>query len=509
ASVPKQSAQIVGDDFLDQVETPYVKKSAPIVGDEFLNQIGESRTTAKQPPHVVSDDFLDQIGENRTTAKHSAQIVGDDFLDQVQAPQVKQVVKEAAPIVGDDFLDQIYSIQNNPMAAASVVGDDFLDQIHETSVKKTAPVVGDDFLDQITATQNKPMAKKPAPIVGDDFLEQVGRPTNDIVAVKNAKDSSSMPFGSAASKSSFVVPGQQPFKPVTIHKSSNIPFFKDDTLKKLIHSAEIGVNYDSESSESSASEKETINHKFAPLEYKIDQYLNVPNFAVVNDMKKQIAQSLPKPKLHHLLNFWLENFSGFPELVVFFQYLQYHIENFSLVDCLEFKKYRSLLNAVIRREPVFQSIEHLVANIPLMCKYKFLIYDDNYPDFIYVNPELLNLQMFPLASGLPSSVMYLFQRQRKWIISDLKKEFRDCSDTEFYRQLNNFLNDRPDLVMLESPKPKATLPQMSIVLNEEISVKLCCFMFSLKDLNVAEHLHLRMDYINSMKQFIPQRSKAR
>uniref|UniRef100_A0A914QWJ4 Uncharacterized protein n=1 Tax=Panagrolaimus davidi TaxID=227884 RepID=A0A914QWJ4_9BILA len=41
--------------------------------------------------------------------------------------------------------------------------------------------------------------------------------------------------------------------------------------------------------------------------------------------------------------------------------------------------------------------------------------------------------------------------KREWLISDLKKEFSDCSEAEFYRQLCNFLNDRPDLVMLQSP----------------------------------------------------------
>uniref|UniRef100_A0A914YKP4 Uncharacterized protein n=1 Tax=Panagrolaimus superbus TaxID=310955 RepID=A0A914YKP4_9BILA len=261
-----------------------------------------------------------------------------------------------------------------------------------------------------------------------------------------------MPFGSSSSKPSFAVPGQQPFKPVIIHKSSNLPFFEDDTLAKLINSAEIGVNYDSDGSESTA--PETSNRNFTPLEYKIDHYLNVPNFIVVNKMKKEIAQSMPKPKLNHLLNFWLENFSGFPELVIFFQYLQYHIEIFKLVDCLTLKTYHSLIDAVVQREPMFQLINHLVANIPLMCQYKFLIYDDNYPDFIFVNSELLDIQIYPLASGLPTSVMYLFYKKRRWIISDLKKEFRDCSDAEFYRQLNNFLNDRPDLVMLESSKPK-------------------------------------------------------
>uniref|UniRef100_A0A914Z9B5 Uncharacterized protein n=1 Tax=Panagrolaimus superbus TaxID=310955 RepID=A0A914Z9B5_9BILA len=164
-----------------------------------------------------------------------------------------------------------------------------------------------------------------------------------------------------------------------------------------------------------------------------------------------------------------------------------------------------LIEAVIRREAVFQSINDLVGNIPLMCRYKFLIFDDNYPELIQVNSDLLDLQMFPFATGLPSCVMYLFHKQRRWLISDLKKEFPKCLDVEFYRQLNNFVNDRPDLVMLESPKHKATFPQLYLVLNDCISLKLCSFNVSLKDLNVADKLHLRMDYINSMKQFIPYR----
>uniref|UniRef100_A0A914YYT9 Uncharacterized protein n=1 Tax=Panagrolaimus superbus TaxID=310955 RepID=A0A914YYT9_9BILA len=170
-----------------------------------------------------------------------------------------------------------------------VIGDDFLDQIHETKpcAKQPAPVVGDDFLDQI---QTSNFAQRRAPIVEDDFLNQIGR-SNDIVTVKNG-NSSSMPFGSSSSKPSFAVPGQQPFKPVIIHKSSNLPFFEDDTLAKLINSAEIGVNYDSDGSESTA--PETSNRNFTPLEYKIDHYLNVPNFIVVNKMKKEIAQSMPK-----------------------------------------------------------------------------------------------------------------------------------------------------------------------------------------------------------------------
>uniref|UniRef100_A0A914P6X1 Uncharacterized protein n=1 Tax=Panagrolaimus davidi TaxID=227884 RepID=A0A914P6X1_9BILA len=224
----------------------------------------------------------------------------------------------------------------------------------------------------------------------------------------------------------------------------------------------------------SSATPEVATRVFTFLEYKLDQYLNVPNFAVVHEMKDRIANSTPPPRVNHLLNFWLANGFPFSDFVVFFQYLYYHVERLECVDTLSFKTYEHLVDAIVRREHIFQSHHELVSNIPLMCQYKFLIFDDNYPEYVLINPELLTLQMYPLVGGLPTAVMYLFKDKRKWLISDLRKEFSDCREAEFYRQLCNFLNDRPDLVMLQSPRLK-------------------------------EKLHLRNDHIKSMKQFIPYR----
>jgi hypothetical protein len=338
--------------------------------------------------------------------------------------------------------------------------------------------------------------KTPIPVVEEDFLAQVGGSTG-IISGESAT------FSSSSTKPSMIVPGQKLFKPIISHKPSNANFFEDANITKLINAAEIGVNYDSDSSDSSTPEVST--RVFTFLEYKLDQYLNVPNYAVVHEMKDRIAKSTPPPRVNHLLNFWLENGFPFSDFVVFFQYLYYHVERLGCVDTLSFKTYEDLVDAVVRREHIFHSRHEHVSNIPLMCQYKFLILDDNYPEYILINPELLKLQLYPLIGGLPTAVMYLFKDKRKWLISDLKEEFSDCYEAEFYRQLCNFLNDRPDLVMLQSPRPKATFSEMYIVLNDHISLKFCCYMFTLKDLNVAEKLHLRNDHIKSMKQFIPYR----
>ena len=118
---------------------------------------------------------------------------------------------------------------------------------------------------------------------------------------------------------------------------------------------------------------------------------------------------------------------------------------------------------IIKQEPFFKNIHHLVSDLFLMSDLKFLLPRKYSFDPIMVNPDLLNLEMIPLAPGLSSSVMFCLSKKNPWHIYDLRKEFTTYSDegfnhdilneAEFNKQLINFINDRPDLVMLVASDP--------------------------------------------------------
>uniref|UniRef100_A0A914QUN2 Uncharacterized protein n=1 Tax=Panagrolaimus davidi TaxID=227884 RepID=A0A914QUN2_9BILA len=333
-------------------------------------------------------------------------MIDDNFLNEVT--KNKSSTKAAVPIIGDDFLDTLPDMKVTDNQNVQLVGDDFLDSFE---AKPPVPVVEEDFLEQIGGSngitlakdsyksfEDKCVVKKDVQMVEEDFLNQIGVASNNAASLLDGDD-----FLDQVSEN---------------HSSANKvePVVSDDFLNDV-------------------SDSKSAVQKFPIM--------------AINNFLDQVSDT--NIGVNHLLNFWLENGFPFSDFVVFFQYLYYHVERLGCVDTLSFKTYEHLVDAVVRREHIFQSRHGLVSNIPLMCQYKFLILDDNYPEYILINPELLKLQMYPLIGGLPTAIMYFFNVKRKWLISDLKKEFSDCSKSEFYRQLCNFLNDRPDLVMLQSP----------------------------------------------------------
>jgi hypothetical protein len=487
----KQShPQIISDDeILNHGANATTKKPPPkVLGDEILDGLNGGSSKKSVPPVISDDEIL-----NTTTRKPIPEILGDEILNVMNSSGVNAGTSTRKPvpeILGDEILNGFNS--SSVQSLPPIMGDDILDYLNvhaETKKKVTPPIVTDDILDSLDCSSNIPTVSAKA------GSSSSARPT------RSPAQTQPMPNSTKASSSRPATGQQQFINPSISHKPSNVPLIEDASLiSRLMEQAEI----DAADSDSDSSPEISVG-SLMPLEYKIDKFLNVPNYEVVSRMKNQIAKSMPQREFNHLINFWAENFKGFPEFVVFFQYIQYHIERKRLDGRLTFRLYQHLVDAIDRREPIFQGIYELVSDIPLMCRFRFLLYDDNDSDFIYVNPAVLKLQMFALAGGLPSAVMHLFKKQRRWLITDLKNEFSNCEPNEFYRQLCNFLNDRPDLILLEAHKSQSRFPEMTVAVNDRISLRCCCLLFTLKDLNVAESLHLRQDYINSIKQFIPQR----
>ena len=101
-----------------------------------------------------------------------------------------------------------------------------------------------------------------------------------------------------------------------------------------------------------------------------------------------------------------------------------------------------------------------------MSNLKFLRHQKSSSDPILINPELLELKMIPLAPGLPSSLMYCLTKKNPWLVNDLRHELNYDDDgmsrtktsiivdeEEFNKQLMEFINDRPDLVVLIANDP--------------------------------------------------------
>uniref|UniRef100_A0A914Q3H2 Uncharacterized protein n=1 Tax=Panagrolaimus davidi TaxID=227884 RepID=A0A914Q3H2_9BILA len=489
----KSPVKVEQKPIIKEVEMPKnvtKEKSKSAASKENLSEVVEAKNEESKPTAKI-DPVKPKVAE---APKQPSKIFLDFYMG-CPPPRFGPICGPATiPVVGDVSLDE--NVKPAAQNEAIMIEENFLDQVKtyaNVAPKEAVPISDfDNFLNEVS--ESEPSSNNAVPLLEDELLDSMDGNKSGVKYYKNAKP--------VAPKEDVQILGADNFlnevsesgtldKIGVVEPGAKIIEEKDFLGLIQFPAKNCGTTIDDEDFLNQVSDKKSV-----PLKEQQES----------SDSSKTSTKSkTPPPRVNHLLNFWLENDFPFSDFVVFFQYLYYHVERLGCVDTLSFKIYEDLVDAVVRREHIFHSRHEHVSNIPLMCRYKFLIFDDNYPEYILINPELLKLQMYPLIGGLPTAVMYLFKIKREWLISDLIKGFSDCSKAEFYRQLCNFLNDRPDLVMLQSPRPKATFPEMYIVLNDHISLKFCCYMFTLKDLNVAEKLHLRNDHIKSMKQFIPYR----
>uniref|UniRef100_A0A914PWY6 Uncharacterized protein n=1 Tax=Panagrolaimus davidi TaxID=227884 RepID=A0A914PWY6_9BILA len=401
----------------------------------------ESKPTAKvetvKPKVAEGPKRPSKISETKKESEKPKSLIGkyDPTIPVISDVSLDENVKPAAQneaiLIEENFLDQVKTYANVAPKENVPISDfdNFLNEVSESqlSSNKAVPLLGDELLDSIDGKKSgvkdskKGESKPPAKV---QTVKQKGAET--------PKQKSMVPLNSNTTEKPAILPPPK-FTINTVQVSGNQNLDKKGVVEpvaKIIEEKDFWdlFQFPAENCGTTLDDEDFLNQ--------------------VSDSK-----SLP-PRVNHLLNFWSENDFHFSDLVIFFQYLYYHIERLGCVDTLSFKTYEDLVDAVVRREHIFHSRHELVSNIPLMCQYKFLILDDYYPEYILINPELLKLQMYPLIGGLPTAVMYLFKVKREWLISDLRKQFSDCYEAEFYHQLCNFLNDRPDLVMLQSPRPK-------------------------------------------------------